>query len=129
MKTEKNGYEFEIEIDELEIDKEGSHERSNYNGYDTALLNFHMTVTKIEEMERFNYGLVGTIEYSTDRIEIECDDGFKYRPYITLNGGDVQDQKFNSAIRAYFDEEYPFEQFVWDNLTNNQKDIIEELIK
>jgi hypothetical protein len=124
----KNGYKFEIVIDELEVDREESKEYSYYNGYETAVVKFNIRVTEITKEERFNYELVGYIEYSKDGADVSFYDGTNYVNNVTLVGGDEQDRSFNQAVKDFFAEDCEFEALVWDNLSDEQRDDVENLI-
>lgn len=124
----KNGYEFEIRVETAEIDDEKSKERSNYNEYKTEVVSFYVTVTEVTEDARYNYELVGNIEYDEDgQDSIEFDDGSQYRSYVTLVGGDVQNREFNGAVKDFFSEDCDVGSLVYDNLSDEDIAKIEKL--
>lgn len=124
----KNGHKFEIRVETAEIDDEKSKERSNYNEYKTEVVSFYVTVTEITKQERYNYELIGNIEYNEEgQNDIEFDDGSQYRSYVTLVGGDVQDREFNAAVKDFFSEDCDIGSLIYDNLSDEDIAKIEKL--
>ena len=124
----KNGHKFEIRVETAEIDDEKSKERSNYNEYKTEVVSFYVTVTEITKQERYNYELIGNIEYNEEgQNDIEFDDGSQYRSYVTLVGGDVQDREFNAAVKDFFSEDCDVGSLIYDNLSDEDIAKIEKL--
>jgi len=124
----KNGYDFEIKVETAEIDDEKSKERSNYNEYKTEVVSFYVTVTEITKDARYNYELIGNIEFDEDgERDIEFDDGSQYRSYLTLVFGDEQDREFNGAVKDFFAEDCDISSLVYDNLSNEDIVKIEKL--
>ena len=124
----KNGYDFEIKVETAEIDQEKSEERSEELSYNVEIVHFYITVTEVTKDARYNYEIIGNIEYDEDgQDSIEFDDGSQYRSYVTLVGGDVQDREFNGAVKDFFSEDCDVGSLVYDNLSDEDIAKIEKL--
>jgi hypothetical protein len=124
----KNGYDFEIKVETAEIDQEKSEERSEELSYNVEIVHFYITVTEVTKDARYNYEIVGNIEYDEyGQDDIEFDDGSQYRSYVTLVGGDVQDREFNAAVKDFFSEDCDVGSLVYDNLSDEDIAKIEKL--
>ncbi|KYC44368.1 MAG: hypothetical protein AMQ22_02311 [Candidatus Methanofastidiosum methylothiophilum] len=124
----KNGYDFEIKVETAEIDQEKSEERSEELSYNVEIVHFYITVTEVTKDARYNYEIIGNIEYDEyGQDEIEFDDGSQYRSYVTLVGGDVQDREFNAAVKDFFSEDCDVGSLVYDNLSDEDIAKIEKL--
>lgn len=124
----KNGYDFEIKVETAEIDEEKSKERSEELDYNVEVVYFYITVTEVSRDARYNYEIIGNIEYDEDgQADIEFDDGSQYRSYVTLVGGDVQDREFNAAVKDFFSEDCDVGSLVYDNLSDEDIAKIQKL--
>jgi len=129
MIVKKNGYEFRIGEVETEVDREESHKVTNYNGYGTAVVRFNIEIAEIDEGFKHEYELVGDVEYSQDGADVSFYDGTNYVNNVTLVSGDLLDREFNDTVAEFFNENYDLGDFVYDHLSCEEQNDIEELIK